>query len=392
MDRIGRARPGPGPLRAGTEDVMNMIHTLADVFHSRVVVRHLGRAALTATMISFAAATAATAQQSFKTPQEAVETFVTAVRAGDRKAVNAILGPGAEQIISSGDAVQDENTRKVFLAAYDAQHSVRTGGDKPATLLIGPDDFPFAIPIAKKGDSWIFDTVAGRQEVLARRIGRNELDAIQVCLAYYDAQYEYAETMPKVDDLAVYAQRVVSRPGQKDGLYWPSAEGQLLLWWRSRLRSPRSAVRAHQMLQAAVQTPHNCQAKQPLNRRHPARPRPSFRHHRRLRLRLSRHRRRVLHPSQHRRQARLQLPSRLLRRRRAPVAPRPTRGVTTSAAEASSTAPPRRFAVTSRASPTSRTAVATSWSAATGRTVDRVEFRAHARITAETCARYASRE
>ena len=69
-----------------------------------------------------------------------------------RKAVNAILGPGAEQIISSGDAVQDENTRKVFLAAYDAKHSVQTSGDKPATLLIGPDDYPFAIPIAKKGD------------------------------------------------------------------------------------------------------------------------------------------------------------------------------------------------------------------------------------------------
>ena len=88
--------------------------------------------------------------------------MVTAVRAGDRKTINAILGPGAEQIISSGDAVQDENTRKVFLAAYDAKHSIQTGGDKPATLLIGPDDYPFAIPIVKKGDSWMFDTVAGR--------------------------------------------------------------------------------------------------------------------------------------------------------------------------------------------------------------------------------------
>ena len=113
-------------------------------------------------MIGFAMVTAATAQQSFKTPQEAVETLVTAVRAGDRKAVNAILGPGAEQIISSGDAVQDENTRKVFLAAYDVKHSIQTSGDKPATLLIGPDDYPFAIPIVKKGDSWMFDTAAGR--------------------------------------------------------------------------------------------------------------------------------------------------------------------------------------------------------------------------------------
>ena len=217
---------------------MNMIRTLTNVFHVR---GRRARAALTATMIGFAMVTAATAQQSFKTPQEAAETLVTAVRAGDRKAVDAILGPGAEQIISSGDAVQDENARKVFLAAYDVKHSVQTSGDKPATLLIGPDDYPFAIPIAKKGDSWMFDTAAGRVEVLARRIGRNELAAIQVCLAYYDAQYEYAETMPKVDDMAVYAQRVVSRPGKKDGLYWPSAEGAAA---KSARRSGRGSKRA----------------------------------------------------------------------------------------------------------------------------------------------------
>jgi len=198
---------------------MNIIHTLANIFHVR-----LGKLALAATMIGFAMVSAATAQQSFKTPQEAVENFVTAVRAGDRKAFNAILGPGAEQIISSGDTVQDENTRKVFLAAYDIKHSVQTSGDKPATLLIGPDDYPFAIPIVKKGDTWKFDTAAGRMEVLARRIGRNELAAIQVCLAYYDAQHEYAETTPKIDDMAVYAQRVVSSPGKKDGLYWPTVE------------------------------------------------------------------------------------------------------------------------------------------------------------------------
>jgi hypothetical protein len=205
---------------------MSTIHTLADGIQVRRLVCRLVRAVLTATVIGFATVTAATAQQSFKTPQEAVETFVAAVRAGDRKAINTILGPGAEQVISSGDAVQDENTRKLFLAAYDLTHSIQTDGDKPATLLIGRDEYPFAIPIAKKGDSWMFDTTAGREEVLARRIGRNELAAIQVCLAYYDAQYEYAETMPKVDDMAVYAQRVVSSPGKKDGLYWPSAEGQ----------------------------------------------------------------------------------------------------------------------------------------------------------------------
>ena len=189
----------------------------------------VGRAAVSILAVAITAvalASAASAQQSFKTPQEAVETLVNAVRAGDSKAVNAILGPGAEQLMSSGDAVQDENTRKLFLAAYDARHSVAESAGKPATLLIGADDYPFAIPIARKGDGWVFDTAAGRQELLARRIGRNELAAIRVSLGYHDAQYEYAATMPKVDDMAVYAQRVTSSPGKKDGLYWPTAAGE----------------------------------------------------------------------------------------------------------------------------------------------------------------------
>lgn len=181
---------------------------------------------LAAVIAAVALASAASAQQSFKTPQEAVETLVNAVRAGDSKAANAILGPGAEQIMSSGDAVQDENIRKLFLAAYDAQHSIAESAGKPATLLIGADAYPFAIPIAQKGDMWVFDTAAGRQELLARRIGRNELAAIRVCLGYHDAQYEYAATMPKVDEMAVYAQRVMSSPGKKDGLYWPAAAGE----------------------------------------------------------------------------------------------------------------------------------------------------------------------
>jgi hypothetical protein len=166
------------------------------------------------------------AQQSFKTPGEAVEALSTALRAGNRRAIRTVLGNGADEIVSSGDAVQDENSRKMFLAAYDAKHRIETKGDKAATLLIGADDYPFAIPLAKGDTAWSFDVAAGRREVLARRIGRNELAAIQVCLAYVDAQYEYAEASPKVDDMAVYAQRVVSSAGKKDGLYWPSAEGQ----------------------------------------------------------------------------------------------------------------------------------------------------------------------
>ena len=97
---------------------------------------------------------------------------------------------------------------------------------KPATLLLGQYDYPFAIPLVQKDGSWIFDTAAGRTEVLARRIGRNELSAIQVSLAYFDAQNDYADITPKADGMAVYAQRFFSNPGKKDGLYWPAAKGE----------------------------------------------------------------------------------------------------------------------------------------------------------------------
>lgn len=198
-----------------------MVRTVMNSIQTRAATLAAG-----AVMIALATVSGANAQQPFKTAEEAVETLVSALRAGDSKTVNTILGPGGEQIMSSGDGAQDENTRKAFLAAYDIRHSVAANGDKPATLLIGPDDYPFAIPIVKKGDAWMFDTVAGQREVLARRIGRNELAAIDVALGYHDAQFEYAATVPKVDDMAVYAQRVASSPGKKDGLYWPTAAGE----------------------------------------------------------------------------------------------------------------------------------------------------------------------
>jgi hypothetical protein len=192
----------------------------------RTMMGSLGRLTLTTVAMALALTTASFAQQKFKTADEAAEALVNAARAGDRKTVLAVLGRGAAEIISSGDPVEDENTRKLFVAAYDAKHSVKMDGDKPATLLVGNDDFPFAIPLVKKDDGWSFDTAAGRQEVLARRIGRNELAAVQVCLAYFDAQNDYANVTPKEDGMSVYAQRIVSRPGRKDGLFWPTAEGE----------------------------------------------------------------------------------------------------------------------------------------------------------------------
>ena len=170
-------------------------------------------------------ASAAMAQQGFRSPEEAAEALVAAVRADDQKEVVKVLGPGSMDVISSGDAVNDENLRKAFLAAYDVRHSIKREGEKPATLLIGQDDYPFSIPIAQKNGAWSFDVAAGRDELLARRIGRNELAAIQVCLAYFDAQTEYA-AVTRVGNLSVYAQRLVSTPGTKNGLYWPASAGE----------------------------------------------------------------------------------------------------------------------------------------------------------------------
>jgi hypothetical protein len=167
---------------------------------------------------------AALAQQGFRSPEEAAEALVAALRADDQKALVNVLGPGSMDVISSGDDANDENLRKAFLAGYDVRHSINRDGEKPATLLIGQDGYPFSIPIAQKIGAWSFDVAAGRDELLARRIGRNELAAIQVCLAYVDAQNEYAG-MTKVGNLSVYAQRIVSAPGTKNGLYWPAAVG-----------------------------------------------------------------------------------------------------------------------------------------------------------------------
>jgi hypothetical protein len=181
-------------------------------------------AAAVAALLVCTMASVASAQQSYKTPDEAVSALVTAAKAGDRKAVLTVLGPGGEEIVSSGDEVADEGVRKEFVAAYDEKHEIRPEGDR-ATLIVGKDDYPFPIPLVHKGDTWRFDTEAGRTEVLYRRIGGNELDTIQACLAYVDAQNEYADK-DHGDGVGVYAQRIISQPGKKDGLYWPQAAGE----------------------------------------------------------------------------------------------------------------------------------------------------------------------
>jgi hypothetical protein len=172
------------------------------------------------------AASVASAQQAFKTPDEAASALASAAKTDDMKALNTVLGPDGEDIVSSGDEVADAATRQEFVAAYDAKHQIKMDGDNKAIMVIGPDDFPLPIPLARKDGMWRFDTAAGREEILFRRIGKNELDAIQACLAYVDAQNDYSEKDRTGAGVKTYAQRIVSRPGNKDGLYWPTSQGE----------------------------------------------------------------------------------------------------------------------------------------------------------------------
>jgi Protein of unknown function (DUF2950) len=165
----------------------------------------------------------AQAQQRFNTADAAVEALVAAARRGDSKTVVSILGPGSQELVSSGDPVEDANVRQEYLTAYDSQHRIVTESGKPSILVIGQNDWPFPIPIVQRDGQWSFDTAAGREEVLARRIGRNELSTLKAMLAYWDAQNEYADMFKDKTGQAVYAQKIVSSPGKKDGLYWPTS-------------------------------------------------------------------------------------------------------------------------------------------------------------------------
>src|SRR5215467_11059901 len=221
MDRHRRACAGRRADALRSKRGVMIMNTRFPVSHRKASLRlALCTAALLVGMVS-----AAGAQQSFKSADEAMNALAGAAKSGDQKAVLAILGEDAEDLVSSGDPVDDQATRQRFLTAYDEKHAIEMDGDTKAIMIVGKDDFPFPIPIMRKGDSWRFDTAAGREEILDRRIGRNELAAIQAVLAYVDAQNDYADK-DRGAGTGVYAQRIVSQPGKKDGLYWPTAQGE----------------------------------------------------------------------------------------------------------------------------------------------------------------------
>ena len=158
------------------------------------------------------------AQQSYRTPEDAAAALAAAVKSGPRDILK-VLGGAAEDIVFSGDEVADNDIRQRFSSMYDARHGIKAEGNKSATLILGPDDFPFPIPLVNTKAGWEFDTDGGRIEVLRRRIGRNELDAIQTALAFVDAQNEYADK-DRGEGVGIYAQHIMSSPGKKDGLFW----------------------------------------------------------------------------------------------------------------------------------------------------------------------------
>ncbi len=167
-----------------------------------------------------------TAQKTFKSPEDAVKSLMDAVKSNDTKELLAIFGPAGKEIISSGDQVADKARRERFVKSYEETSKLEKETDNKVTLLVGEHDWPFPVPIVKKGETWVFDTMAGKEELLNRRIGRNELNTIQTCLAYVDAQMEYATKDRDSDRVREYAQKFMSTPGKKDGLYWKTKEGE----------------------------------------------------------------------------------------------------------------------------------------------------------------------
>jgi hypothetical protein len=171
-----------------------------------------------------AAATAPSTQVTFATPSEAGQALQAANQANDEKTLQRILGPGSQTLVNSGDAAEDKAARHSFVSKYNQMNRWVAMTDGTEVLYIGADNYPFPIPLAQGSDSrWHFDMAAGEQEILARRIGRNELLAIDACLVIAIAEDQYSLGQP---NSSAYAPRIVSSAGNQDGLYWPASAAQ----------------------------------------------------------------------------------------------------------------------------------------------------------------------
>jgi len=183
-------------------------------------------AIIVVTAFSFFAFAQDAKQEKFKSPEDAFKALVEAARNNDTGELLAIFGPEGKDIISSGDEVADRRARERFVKTAGDSVKFSKLDDKTVLPVIGKDECSFPIPIVKSGQEWVFSTDEGKQEILNRRIGRNELNTIQVALAYVDAQREYAAKDRNGDGVLQYAQHFVSHKGKKDGLYWEAAPGE----------------------------------------------------------------------------------------------------------------------------------------------------------------------
>lgn len=162
----------------------------------------------------------------YPTPDAAVDALMGALQPVDKTKLREVFGSAGDAIISSGDPVEDQAGAQDFLAAYQAGHRLIEAEDGSRLLELGKLQWTFPVPIVRQGDKWAFDAAAGTEEVLNRRVGENELSTIEACLAYVDAQREYALMDPDNNGLQEYARKFLSDPGTKNGLYWPSAAGE----------------------------------------------------------------------------------------------------------------------------------------------------------------------
>ncbi len=171
--------------------------------------------------------TAATGPKAFDTPQQAADALIKAAGEYDVSDLLAILGPDGRDVVASDDPVQDKNNAQAFAKEAAAKNSVAISKSNPnlATVIVGDEQWPLPIPLVKKNGKWYFNAKEGRQEILFRRIGENELNAITVCRGYVSAQKEYASEIHDDSGVNQYAQKIFSTPGKQDGLFWKNADG-----------------------------------------------------------------------------------------------------------------------------------------------------------------------
>jgi hypothetical protein len=164
-------------------------------------------------------------QAKFQSPQLAMSALVAAAGKDDTARMKELFGPDGDAIVSSGDPIDDANARKRFVAAARARLTFEPIHDGAVVAILGKENWPFPVPLVKDGDGWRFDPAAGKDELINRRIGRNELTAIEVCRAYVDAQIEYAKVDRTGAGVRTYAQQLLSSPGRHDEFYWEDATG-----------------------------------------------------------------------------------------------------------------------------------------------------------------------